>query len=232
MRLHYLQHVAFEDLGNIAPFAEGRGFSVTATRFHENQTPPEPGAYDALVVMGGPMNVYETEHYPWLAVEKSAIRRAIEADKHVLGVCLGAQLIADVLGACVGRNTQPEIGWFPVRRTEHAKDHPFCGGLPVEFPAFHWHGDTFELPQGAVWIASSAACANQAFTVGRRVLALQFHLETTETGIDRLLRHCASELRPAPYVQTPESMRADTARFLPSIHAHMERLLDDFFHTA
>lgn len=229
MRLHYFQHVAFEDLGNIAPWAEKRGFAVAGTRFQKGESPPGPDAFDVLVVMGGPMNVYETERYLWLAAEKAAIGRAIEADKHVLGICLGAQLIADVLGAPVTRNAEPEIGWFPVTLTEHAAAGPLCAGLPNELPAFHWHGDTYALPGDATWLASSAACAHQAFALGRRVLALQFHLETTEAGVERLLRHCGGELREAPYVQTAESMRADSVRHLPAIHAHMERLLDNFF---
>lgn len=226
MRLHYFQHVPFEGLARIADWAAERGASLSCTPFHAGESPPPPSEYDMLAVMGGPMNIYEEARYPWLATEKLAIRAAIDAGRKVLGVCLGAQLLADALGGHVSRNPEPEIGWFPVSRTSTA------GGplrnLPHTFMAFHWHGDTFSIPRGAMPLAFSDACPNQAFSVGGNVLALQFHLESTPASVRDLAGHCAGEIRKAPYIQTMAEIHEGVDRHMQAMAQHLHQMLDAF----
>ena len=201
MRLHYLQHVPFEDAANIACWAVERGHALSRSLLYADQSLPAHDAYDWLVIMGGPMNIYQHNLHPWLAREKDFIKGAIEHGKAVLGVCLGAQLIADVLGGRVFTNRQREIGWFPVRLTPQAASSPLFRALPGEFTAFHWHGDTFSIPEGATHCASSEACANQAFQFGDRVVGLQFHLDYSTPAIERMIAHCSDELGGGPFVQ-------------------------------
>ena len=225
MNIHWLQHVPFEGLASIETWARARGHHITVTRLHEGETLPAPGHLDWLVVMGGPMNIYEEDKFPWLVAEKRFIKSVIEAGKVVLGVCLGAQLIADVLGGPVRRNMHKEIGWFPVRKTGAAARSRVCEVLPAELEVFHWHGDTFALPPGAVHVACSAACENQAFSRDERVVGLQFHLETTPASARRLAQHCGDELVAGPFIQTTETMLADEQRF-EQINQTLWKLLD------
>ncbi len=146
--------------------------------------------------------------------EKAFIADAISQGKLVLGICLGAQLIADVLGGPVSRNQFKEIGWLPVRLNAAASSSPLFHNLPVEFTAFHWHGDTFQIPQGALAVASSSGCSNQAFAYTNKVVGLQFHLESTPASVKKLIDNCSSELVPGPYIQTPEEMLAPKHFFL------------------
>jgi GMP synthase-like glutamine amidotransferase len=206
MRLHYLQHVPFEDAANIEVWAKNKGYSISGTQLFDNEEPPEMNEFDWLIILGGPMNVYEEEKYPWLAEEKKFIREAIANGKIVLGICLGAQLIADVLGAKVYKNKYKEIGWFSVLLTPEAKNSALFKGLPSKFIAFHWHGDTFDIPPEAVKIAESEGCANQAFVCNERVIGLQFHLESSLESIKRLIENCSDEIVKERYVQTPEEM--------------------------
>lgn len=179
MNVHYLQHVAFEGLGSIEAWVRRGGHTLGATHFYRGDPLPAVDAMDLLVVMGGPMNIYEEADYPWLADEKRFIERAIAAGRRVLGICLGAQLVADVLGARVYANAEKEIGWFQVEKTESAAASRLFAAFPAQLDVFHWHGDTFDIPAGAVRVARSAGCANQAFVYDKRVVGLQFHLETT-----------------------------------------------------
>lgn len=207
MRIHYLQHVAFEDPGMILEWAKEQKYPVSGTMLFETAFKlPAHGDYDLLVIMGGPMNVDEDHLYPWLEQEKVYIKEAIEAGKRVLGICLGAQLIARALGAKVYKNKHKEIGWFPVSLTDQGKSNEIFRVLPPHFMPFHWHGDTFDLPSGCELMASSAACANQAFVYDNRVVALQFHLETAEANIRRLIDHCGDELVTAPFIQSASEM--------------------------
>jgi GMP synthase-like glutamine amidotransferase len=225
MRIHYLQHVPFEDLANIEAWAGSRGHKLSRTLLFAEEPLPEMDDFDWLIIMGGPMNIYEHEKYPWLVREKEFIARAIASDKTLLGICLGAQLMADVLGARIYRNEHSEIGWHPVRLTAAARASPVFGALPEEFTAFHWHGDTFEIPPGARAMAESAACKNQAFLQGRAV-GLQFHLESSADSIDHLIRNCADELKGGKYVQGPEELLAHLDR-LPEMRNLMEHFLDN-----
>ncbi|KPJ77805.1 MAG: hypothetical protein AMJ54_06445 [Deltaproteobacteria bacterium SG8_13] len=212
-RLHYLQHVDFEGPGTIRTWAEAAGCRFTGSRLHRNDPLPSMESFDWLVVMGGPMNVYEETQYPWLAREKAFIGRAIEHKKVLLGICLGAQLIADALGARISENRHKEIGWYPVYRIPAPGQLPQVSALADTFEGLHWHADTFELPEGAVHLARSEACDNQAFLFGDRVLGLQFHLEMTAEGLQRLVQFCSRDITGNPYVQSPEKMLANPLRF-------------------
>lgn len=180
---------------------------------------------DWLIVMGGPMGVHDEALYAWLTEEKRLIEGVIKGGNTVLGICLGAQLIADVLGARVFRNRHKEIGWFPIEMTQESTRTSLFAGLPRRFDTFHWHGDTFDLPAGAIRIARSAACDNQGFLYDKSVVALQFHLETTQAGAAALIEHCAGDIVPAPFIQTPESILASAPRFVQA-NEKMRLVLD------
>lgn len=199
MHIHWLQHVPFEGLGCIEPWLATNRHEVTCTRFWSDDRLPPAGTVDGLIVMGGPMGVYDEAVYPWLSGEKEFIRQIISQNKPVLGICLGAQLISEVLGAKVWKNDQREIGFFPVTGDGNL--------FPTEFTAFHWHGDTFGIPAGAKHLASSRATENQAFIYQSNVLALQFHLETTEESLMSLYENGRDEITAGPFMQTLEEMR-------------------------
>ncbi|MEB2346517.1 MAG: type 1 glutamine amidotransferase [Deltaproteobacteria bacterium] len=224
MRVRVLQHVAFEGPAALAPALSAAGHEVAVTRLDAGEPLPSLAELDWLVVMGGPMSVHDEAHYAWLAPEKRLLRAAVEGGRRVLGVCLGAQLVAASLGAAVTRNPEREIGWFPVARAPGAECSPLGRALPARFPAFHWHGETFALPPGAVRLAASEACAEQAFAIGERVLGLQFHLETTPESAKALVEHCAHELGPGRWVQDASAILAPDAPFAEA-HTLMRGLL-------
>ena len=196
------------------------GATMSTTRLFAGDPVPGTDAFDWLIVMGGPMSVNDERALAWLRPEKAAIAAAIQARKPVLGICLGAQLIASALGARVYPNARKEIGWFAVRRS-HGAEGDLSRRFPQSAVVFHWHGDTFDLPGGAVRFLESDACANQAFTIGEAVVGLQFHLETTPESALALIANCKDELVPAPTIQTEGEMTRDPARF-----AAINRLLD------
>lgn len=214
MILHYLQHVPFEGLGSIDAWVRDSGHEVTRTRFHAADPLPALSDVDLLVVMGGPMNVYEERRYPWLAPEKTFIGKAVEAGKPVLGVCLGAQLLATILGSRVYRNDQREIGWFDICRHPQARHSNLARFLPETTQVFHWHGDTFDIPAGAVPLARSQGCRHQGFVAGERMVGLQFHLEVTRAGAAGLIEHCRRDFEPpGAFVQDAGEILADEDRF-------------------
>jgi GMP synthase-like glutamine amidotransferase len=198
MHIHYFQHVPFEGLGCIADWISRKGHKVSVTRWYANDTPPVIAETDWLIVMGGPMGVYDHDQYPWLETEMAYIREAIQQGKRVLGICLGSQLIAAALGAKVYPNQQKEIGWLPVH---FEKVPPLADFMPVTATVFHWHGDTFDLPENAKVFASTPACRNQAFVYGEKTVGLQFHFEATEASVTEMLEHGRSELVEDTYIQ-------------------------------
>jgi GMP synthase-like glutamine amidotransferase len=205
VRVHILEHVPFETIGSIAGWLEARGASVTRTRFYESPTLPDLAGIEMVVVMGGTLNADQDEQFPWLRDEKAFIANAIAAGVRVLGICLGSQLIAQAMGARVYRAAQAEHGWLPVMSTIPSEP---AYRFPEMFTAFQSHGDTFDLPAGAVRLARSAACENQAFQIGARVIALQFHLESTAESAGAIVEECAGEFAPGPFVQSASELRA------------------------
>jgi GMP synthase-like glutamine amidotransferase len=206
MRAHYLQHVPFEGLGSIEAWLQEAGFTISSTGFFAKEQLPAVEAIDFLVIMGGPMSVNDEVELPWLVAEIAFIRAVIDAGKPVLGICLGAQLIASALGAKVYPNSKKEIGWLPV--TCVPANVPGVFQFPATSTVFHWHGETFDLPEGAVHLARSAGCEHQAFQWGSSVLGLQFHLETTPESARAIIAACGDELVPDEFVHSADMLLA------------------------
>ena len=224
MRIQCLKHVTFEGPAGIADWAWSRGHILAVTELFRNPPLPAVEDFDWLVALGGPMGVHDEAAHPWLTGEKQLIEQTLHAGKPVLGVCLGAQLLADVLGAGVCRNRHKEIGWFPARRTSSAAASAVFSSLPPEFVPFHWHGDTFRLPAGALHAAESVGCRNQAFECGL-AWGLQFHLEATPASVEALIHNCAAEIGSGPYEQSPDEMLRDPLLFL-ALQPVLDGLLD------
>ena len=223
MKAHYLQHVPFEGLGSIEPWLVKNGWEISCTRFFAPEHPPLPEEFDFLIVMGGPMSVNNESAYPWLIDEKRFIKSAVDSGIPVLGICLGAQLIVSALGKKVFPQEYKEIGWLPIKALNHTTDSVLqFAGEPL---VFHWHGETFELPETAMRIAESEGCPNQAFQIGNKVVGLQFHLETTQESMLDIIANCRSELVPSKYVQTEEELLATDPEHFSSINSLMEKLL-------
>jgi len=211
LRVHWLQHHAAEDLGCIAPWLVQRGARLSRTAFFAAEPLPRVDDFDWLIVMGGPMNVDEHARFPWLVAEKALICEALQAGRRVLGICLGAQLLATQLGAAVRPQGHAEIGWFPVHLSPAASAHPWLQGISDSLVPLHWHGDTFDLPPGTLPLGSSAACAQQGFILGHQAIGLQFHPEITAAN---LRQWCAAwPAETGPWVQTREELLASLGRF-------------------
>lgn len=205
MKIHYLMHHPLEGLENIGEWALSRGHALSGTSLYKGEDLPLNLDFNWLIIMGGPMSVHDERRFLWLYEEKRFIEKAVRKGKTVLGICLGAQLIADVLGAGVYRNPSAEIGWFPVRLVSAAKKSAFMNLLPEELDVFQWHEETFDIPRGCRNLAGSHACAHQAFEFDRRVLALQFHLEVSEKTIESWLVN-GLPAEKSPFVQNPLEM--------------------------
>ena len=226
MRIHCLQHVHFEGPEAIAAWAASRGHQLALTRLYAGEKLPEIQEFDWLLIMGGPMNIYQEQQYPWLVAEKFCIDQALAAGKTLLGICLGAQLLADRLGSRVYAGPRREIGWWPLHLTEAGRQSNLFCELDEPLQAYHWHGDTFDLPVGAVCLANSNACAQQAFLYDRQVLGLQFHLEVTAESMRRLIDHCSEEIIPGSYVQSAGQMLAAPQVVFDRLHENLYGLLD------
>jgi GMP synthase-like glutamine amidotransferase len=224
LRIHFIQHVPQEDPASIFLWTARKNIRLTGTQIFMDSRLPDPETLDGLIIMGGSMGVYDQALHPWLIEEKKYIETAIRLGCRILGICLGAQLIADVLGAGIHRNSSKEIGWFPVHLTSAGCDHDGFRQVPRRFMAFHWHSDTFDLPFGAIHLAESEACGHQAFLYNTSVLGLQFHLENTPESIDRLLTHFSEDLSSGPFIQDGDTIRRMTARH----HQTAIRLCESF----
>jgi GMP synthase (glutamine-hydrolysing) len=227
--MHILQHVSFEGAGNIENWGHKNNFSISKTEFFQpNCTLPTLADFDMLVIMGGTMRVIDESAFPWLKQEKALIEAAMSANKKVVGICLGAQLIASVAGARVYTQDQKEIGWYNVKKTKEGKRQTLLRDIPDNFSAFHWHSDTFELPAAASRLFYSEACKEQGFLLGANILALQFHLEVTPKDILGFLEHDEEDLNGGgDFVQTADLIKASFSktRLLGQV---LFTLLDDF----
>jgi GMP synthase-like glutamine amidotransferase len=225
LSIHTFKHVPFEGLGCIEEWITKNEHTASFTHFYEDYQLPNLSDIDWLIVMGGPMGIYDDQLYPWLKKEKSFIREAIEAGKTVIGICLGSQLIADVLGAKVYPNNQKEIGWFNLERTEEGKKGTILAGFEDNFHVFHWHGDTFDLPEGSKRLFQSEITANQAFLYNKKVLGLQFHFEVTLNSLQDMLKHGANELIESNTIQTAEKILSQTS-YIDSNNQKMFEILN------
>jgi GMP synthase-like glutamine amidotransferase len=229
MKIHCLQHLAFENPGTIAEWAAANNHSISYTYFFKpGFTLPLPGDFDMLLIMGGYMNVDEERKFPWLKKEKDFIKKSIDAGKKVTGICLGAQLIAAALGNKVYKGKEKEIGFFPIHFTNEALSHPLFSHFENPYTVFHWHGDTFDLPEGAMLVASTDVCKHQAFLIKNNVLGLQFHFEMNEDCIEGMLLHDGRELNDkGNFIATAEEI-FDNYSCLQQNKEGLFKLLDKF----
>ncbi len=211
LRIHYLQHVPFEGLACISDWIEKNEFLLSSTKYFDNDSlknnQREIDSIDWLIIMGGPMSVNDENKFKWLKSEKSFIEKAITNNKTVIGICLGAQLIADVLGSKIYKNEFKEIGWFDIELIEEGKHHTLFEDFPSITKVFHWHSDTFELPANSIRIAKSEACPNQSFVYNKKVIGLQFHLEMNEKSINELILNAKDDITEGRFVQTESEMK-------------------------
>lgn len=225
MRIHFIQHMPFEHPASIADWAQENEHSSTYTRIFADQSLPAIDSFDMLVIMGGVMGVYEEEKYDWLKEEKLFIKNSIANNKKVFGVCLGAQLIAEALGAKVYPHTKKEIGWFEI---EKVQPHKFTEHLPQTLTTFHWHGDTFNLPENAIHIFKSQACSQQGFVYNDQVIGLQFHMEVRKDLLDGMTDNERAELKKDLFVQTEDEIKTLAVKHLNQQKNFMFKLLDAF----
>jgi len=230
-RLLVFQHVAHEILGTLDPLLRDSGFRIKYVNFerHSDMVPGLNG-YDGLIVLGGPMNVDEVDKYPYLDTEVRLIRKALEAEMPMLGICLGSQLIAKALGAKVRKNPEKEIGWYDVSPTKEGHKDPLICNFSKKENLFQWHGDSFDLPSGAVLLASSKLCKNQAFRYGDNVYGFQFHLEVDEPMIERWLRIPANkkEIEETGGKIDPDRIRNETHGSIENLKSLSDKTFSGF----
>jgi len=230
-KLLVFQHVAHEILGTLDPLLRNSGFRIRYVNFgRSNHKIPALGGYDGLVVLGGPMNVDEVNEYPYLVSELKAIEQAIENDMPVFGICLGSQLIAKALGAKVRKNKIKEIGWYDVMPTAEGLRDPLVSKLNKKEKIFQWHGDTFDIPKGAIHLAYSPDCENQAFKFGERIYGFQFHLEVDRPMIERWLKTPGNVEELSKLVGTidPEEIKKETPRYIERLTELSDMVFGEF----
>lgn len=225
MNISLLQHVPFEGPGQIASWCREKGHDLRSIRLYDGEAPPVPQEYDMLVVMGGPMSVHDEQLYPWLKTEKRAIAEAIAGAKKVLGICLGAQLLAHVLGSRVYAHAHKEIGWYPIQWTTAGRESRLFAAESDRLNVFHWHGETFDLPAGCEHLAFSEACQLQAFSCDQRVVGLQFHIEVAADDVQAMIEHGRHELGAAPYIGTEKELTGHLAGY-QDIYNQIRHLLN------
>ncbi|HEX7231888.1 MAG TPA: gamma-glutamyl-gamma-aminobutyrate hydrolase family protein [Candidatus Binatia bacterium] len=222
------QHDPFEDLGFFAEVLKKQGPQYRVVRLFHGEMPTEEWPeVAALIVLGGPMGIDEEESFPFLRWEKRIIRAAIDEAVPVLGICLGAELIASALGTQVFHGPVKEIGWSPISITPYGQMDSLLGYLPENATVFQWHGDGVDLPAGAIRLASSAHYSTQAFRLGKTVYGLQFHLEVTPPMIERWIDQRSKDLALAPYV-LPDKILADNLRYAATLGYYAEKFLSEF----
>jgi len=207
-RIHILQHEPYETSGCIEDWIKDKNYIYSVTEFYEGKKCPDVSDFDWLVIMGGSMSVHDTDAFPWLVEEKKLIQQAVNSQKIIIGVCLGSQLLAEVLGSRVYRNNVKEIGWYPVTRKNPENKSSPVNKFKQSETVFHWHGDTFDIPEGASHEFTSDACKNQCFIFGERIVGLQFHIEVTDKLLEGMIRNGAGEIIHGQYIQNNEQLRS------------------------
>lgn len=226
MNILWFQHIEYEGLGQIESWAQERGHTLSRHAWFENPEPPSLDGMDALILMGGPMSVHDTDAYPWLEAEKELLLDALDSRMPVLGICLGAQLIAEALGAMVIENPHRELGWFPVHRLPECESDPFFSVFPEIFPAFHWHGETFTMLHKAIPLGNSDACTRQGFHSPPGRIGLQFHLELGEGEIKTLIENGHLPEWQGPYVQSTNQCLHQAHEHAATTRELLDALLD------
>ena len=212
-----MQHTLCETLGSFEAVLQGNGVEYSYIETHEgNPVPAEMAEKAGLIVMGGPMGVYEYARYPFLRDEMYLIESALKLEKPVLGVCLGSQLLAAALGAEVKKGERKELGWHTVTLSDSAAHDPLFRGVGNEFCPFHWHGDVFSLPREAIRLASSKQTLNQAFRYGKNAYGILFHLEVTGGQVSQMLSDFADELRETG--GSASEISEQSTHYLPTLH--------------
>ncbi len=225
---HSLEHVHFENTAGLSQLLISRGFELNRSALYNGEPLPDIDDFELLIIMGGPMGVHDEDKFSWLKPEKNFLEKCISAEKKIIGICLGAQLLADVLGAKVYRNKYKEIGWHKVRLTEDSKKSRFFKDFPEEFTPFHWHGDTFDIPSGCTRTSESEICCNQSFVLDDRIIALQFHLESTQDSIKNLIKYSGEDIIDSPYIQNPDIMLNSSDKKCSESNKLLDNLLNNF----
>jgi len=224
-----LQHIGCEDLGTIEQAMIHRGISYRYVRLFDGDPLPEDiKNYSGLIILGGPMNVYEEDVYPYLKDEDILIKEAVKRRIPVLGICLGGQLIAKATGAKVNKGAKKEIGWYDLLLTPGGKADKVFKNSPERLTVFQWHGDTFDIPSDATLLAGSVLFPNQAFRIGDNIYGLQFHLEVTQKMISRWINEYKDELSSLDYID-PEKIIKDTDKYIKTLSQHAELFYNRFF---
>lgn len=224
MRIHVLQHAEWETIGKIDQWIKSRGYSYSVSHLYKGDDLPTEEV-DILIVMGGPMGINDDEKYPWLKAEREYLKKIVKSDTKILGICLGSQFIADALGAKVYTGREKEIGFFEINKEV---EHSLTSELPQSFDVFHWHGDTFDIPDGAVNLFSSELTQNQGFIYDDRVLALQFHTEVGHKEIEEFVDSGRNEIIPSKYIQRESEIMSTDFNFNKA-NSYLFSILDKLF---
>ena len=224
-----LQNVECEGLGSLADILTSHGYDYKIVQLAQGEEAPKiMDNYAGLIILGGPMNVYQTDQFPFLLDADRLIKKAINEDKPLLGICLGSQLIAKALNAKVFSGEKKEIGWLPISLSEQGKTDPIFNQLPSKLTVFQWHGDTFNLPQDAIHLANSNMFQNQAFRLGRACYALQFHLEVTGEMVNTWLDEYQIELDSLKGVVNPHQIQQQTNTEAERLNCYSHTVFSNF----
>jgi len=223
MRIHTIIHAPFEKAGIIESWALNQGYDLSSTHTYKGEKLPDVSAIDFLIVMGGPQSPTKLDKYPYLRDEITLTKQVIDQNKAVLGVCLGAQIIGESLGAKTERSPNKEIGVYPIQLTKDGECDPIFKAFPQSFDVMHWHNDMPGMPEGAVLLAYSEGCPRQVIRYGDRVYGLQCHMEMTNELVKGMTEHCAEDLKSGKYIQETKKLLAND---LSEINRKMIFILD------